>query len=133
MDKRSDIAPAPKYGFPADAKGFLFPPVAWAVFFAAIYSAQGAGCATVEAGYFGSGTLRLLLTGLTVLTAAAILAVGIWSALAFRRIRRDKAEGDDGVRQSQFLAEGAALSAGLFFIATLWIGLPIAWTNPCGG
>ncbi|MFC6489001.1 hypothetical protein [Nitratireductor sp. GCM10026969] len=133
MVKHEKFAPAPRYGFPANAKGFLFPPVAWAAFFVAIYSAQGAGCAAVEAGSLGLGVLRLLLAGLTVLTAAAILAVGIWSALAFRHIRREKVGADDGVRQSRFLAESAALSAGLFLVATLWIGLPIAWTNPCGG
>ncbi|WP_274423694.1 hypothetical protein [Chelativorans sp. YIM 93263] len=133
MAKPEKFAPAPKYGFPADAKGFLLPPVVWAGFFVAIYSVQGAGCAAIEAGYLGFGTLRLLLTALTVLTAAAILVVGIWSGLAFRRIRRENAEGDDGAVQSRFLAEGAMLSAGLFFVATLWIGLPIAWTNPCGG
>lgn len=129
MPKRRDIAPAPQYGFPANAKGFLFPPVVWAIYFVLIYSAHGAGCAATFA---ETGALRLILTGLTVLTAVAILAVGVWSALAFRRIRRTERERDDAIRQSRFLAESAALNAGLFFVATLWIGLPIAWTSACG-
>jgi len=128
-----DRAPGTGSGFPADATGFLFPPVAWAVFFVAIYSLQGAGCAAIEAGRFGEAALRWALTLLTVLPAAAILAVGVWSATVFRRLRREKASADSGGGASRFLAEGAALNAGLFFVATLWTGLPIAWTAPCSG
>lgn len=134
MTDRDGIAPAPKYGFPANAKGFLFPPVAWAAFFVIIYSVQGAGCASgmYRAEILGLDGLGVILTLITALTAISILVIGLWSYRAWQRARTEAENNEhSGLGQSRFLAAGAALNAGLFLVATLWSGLPIAWTAAC--
>lgn len=133
-DPERNVSASPNR-FPANAKGFLFPPIAWAVYFVVVYSAQGAGCATglAEASFLGVSALRIILAAIAVLAAGSIIAVGVWSAISYRRIERENPKENDRVEQLRFLVEGAALNAGLFFVATLWIGLPIAWSGPCGG
>jgi hypothetical protein len=40
---------------------------------------------------------------------------------------------DPAFERATFLAQGALLSAGLFLVATLWVGLPILVFDPCRG
>lgn len=122
------------YPFPANGKGFLFAPVLWFVWFVAIYALQGGGCAAGfdDVGVLGTSALRLTLGLLTALTAAAIAVVGFWSFSAFERARERSGDGGDPpLQQSMFLSYGALLHAALFFVATLWIGIPILMADPC--
>lgn len=120
--------------FPSSATGFLLPPVAWAVFFVLIYSIQGAVCGAGlgEATLLGLNGLTLALAAVTALTALLIVAVGVWS-YRVRRGSEATAQRHDDARLGRFLATATALNAGLFFIATLWIGIPLALAPPCGG
>ena len=126
-----------KYGFPASAKGFLFPPVLWALFFVTSYSVQGAGCAMRldQPVFLSLDAIQVTLLILASLVLAVLLAVGLWSYRAYRDIARVHGNNtdDEGVRQSRFLAAGTVLSAGLFFVACLWTGIPVLWSQSCGG
>jgi hypothetical protein len=76
--------------------------------------------------------MRLLLGTLTAIVAATIAGVGVWSFRGWRREReRASDDGETELDQSTFLAYGAALNAALFFVATVWIGLPIFMADVC--
>lgn len=114
--------------FPGNAKGFLFAPIVWFVWFVALYAVQGAGCelGLHEATFVGTSLLRVVLGALTVLAAAAIGAVGRWAFSEWRKVRDI---GDDAggrpIDQSHFLVYGALLHAGLFMVAVIWTGTAI--------
>lgn len=114
--------------------GFLLPAVIWALYFAVVYSVQGAGCADAvqPPGPEGFGPLRAVLTILTLVALAAIAGTGLWSWLTWRRVR-PAAEREVAFERSTFLARGTLLHAGLFFVATFWTGLPILLFDPCRG
>lgn len=133
----SDQRPAgTNYGFPADPRGFLFPAILWALYFVASYSIQGAGCALGwdRPALLGLDVIQVTLLTFTSLVLALLLAIGIWSWRALRSIARTPPDpgADIHVRQARFLAAGAGLNAGLFFVATLWIGVPALWSQSCG-
>lgn len=122
--------------FPGNAKGFLFAPIVWFVWFVSLYAVQGAGCelGLHQSSFTGTSVLRVVLGALTVLAATAIAAVGASAFSAWRNVRDS---GDDAggrpIDQSQFLAYGALLHAGLFIVAVIWTGIPIVMAGElCG-
>lgn len=126
---------ARKHRFPANGTGFLLAPVLWMLYFVAVYSLQGAGCAAGldSVGAVGSvDALRVLLALLTAVVAAGIAISGIWSFTAWRRLL-DSVDSEHRLLhlRSAFLAYGALLHAGLFLVATLWSGIPILMLEPC--
>src|SRR5690606_37192087 len=104
------------------------------LYFLAIYSIQGIGCATeldtVRVG--GIDALRLVLGLLTAAVSSGIVAAGAWSFTAWRTMLRELDDAEGHVHgQATFLAYGALLHAGLFLIATLWSGIPILFVDAC--
>lgn len=131
---RSSFAPGPACGFPANGKGLMFAPVLWLVYFIAVYSIQGAGCAAGldTAEVHGASVLRIVLAALTVCVAAVQFAAGVWTFVIWRRLRpRGEEAGGDGISQSTFFVYGALLHAAMFFLATVWIGIPVLMTDLC--
>ena len=126
--------PDPPRGLFVTGRGFILPAALWALYFAAVYAVQGAGCAAaVEApGPEGFGPLRAVLLALTLAAAAAIAGSGLWSWRTWRRVRPATARGT-AFERSTFLAQGALLNAALFLVATLWVGLPVLLFDPCRG
>jgi hypothetical protein len=126
---------ASKHRFPASAAGFLLAPVLWMLYFVAVYSLQGAGCAVGLDSVGGAGVdvLRIALGLLTAGVAAGIAVSGLWSFKAWRRLLRRLENEERNVLhlRSSFLAYGALLHAGLFLIATLWSGVPILMLDAC--
>lgn len=124
---------ARKHRFPANGAGFLIAPVLWMIYFVAVYSVQGAGCAAGWAETGGGGPLSLALAALTLVVAGTIAAAGIWSFRAWRTLLREMEKEQRNVLhvRSAFMAYGALLHAGLFFVATLWSGIPILMLEPC--
>ncbi len=123
-----------RHRFPANATGFLIAPALWMLYFVAIYSLQGAGCAAnldmVRVG--GTDLLRLVLVLVTVAVAAGIAAAGVASFLAWRRMLRELDDAEGHVHgHGTFLAYGALLHAGLFLIATLWSGVGVFLVDAC--
>src|SRR5687767_2641029 len=76
-------------GLPVTGTGFILPAVIWALFFAAVYSIQGAGCAAAvePPGRQGFGPLWLVLLLLTLVAAGAIAISGFFSYRAWRQLR----------------------------------------------
>lgn len=127
-------APGPSHGFPANGKGFLFAPVLWFVYFITLYVVQGAGCAAGldSSELMGTSTLRFVLVAVTLVAAATMVVVGVWSFFIWNRVRGyGKDSGGAGVDQSIFLAYGTMLHTALFLVATVWIGLPILIADLC--
>lgn len=123
---------AMKHRFPANAAGFLLAPVIWLGYFVAAYSLHGAFCAAASPGPDGPAALRLALAALTILACVAIAAAGAGSFRAWRRLLHELEDDERQPRdRSAFLAYGALLHAALFFVATLWIGVPILLIGPC--
>ena len=131
---RTTRTPDPPRGLLVTGRGFLLPAAIWTLYFAGVYSVQGAGCAAaIEApGPGGFGPLRAVLLALTLVAAGAIVVTGLGSWRAWRRLR-PAAERDTAFERATFLAQGALLNAALFLVATLWIGLPILVFDPCRG
>jgi hypothetical protein len=131
MNGRSGTSDRPR-GLPVTGTGFLLPAVIWALYFAIVYSIQGAGCAdAVEPpGPEGFGPLWLVLLLLTLVAAGAIAITGFFSYRAWRQLR-PAADRDTAFERATFLAQGTLLNAGLFLVATLWTGLPILMFEPC--
>jgi hypothetical protein len=131
MDRGTGIHPR---GLFVTGRGFILPAAIWALYFAAVYSMQGAGCAAAleSAGPKGFGPLRAILLALTLAAAAAIAATGLWSWHTWRRVRQE-ADRDVAFERSTFLSLGALLNALLFLVATIWIGLPVLLFDPCRG
>lgn len=133
MNEDSKLSSAERR-FPADPKGFLFAPVLWFVWFVAIYSIQGAGCAVGldDVNVLGISALRAVLAALTVVAAAALAAFGRKAFAAWRRLRDISNDaGGRPVDHAEFLAYGAVLNAALFLLAVIWAGLPIALSGLC--
>ncbi len=132
VDRSSRLEKRPR--FPANAKGYLCPPVVWFVWFVLLYSVQGAGCelGLDRAAWLGTSVLRIVLGAMTVAAAGGIAVVGGWAFIEWRELR---VVGDDAgsrpVDLSRFLSYGAVLHAGLFFVAVVWTGLPILMTDLC--
>lgn len=125
-------ARTPRYRFPANVTGLLFPPVIWALAFALLYAVQGVGCAgslrDIEVS--GLSGLRLILGAIAMVAIAAILWAGI---LAYRELLRTQSQGEGtATARARFLALQALLSAVLFLVATAWSGIPIIMVDPCG-
>lgn len=133
MDRSPGARDLPR-GLFVTGRGLILPAVIWALYFAIVYSVQGAGCAAaVETpGPEGFGPLRAILLALTLIAAAAIAGSGLWSWHTWRRVR-GLSERGTAFQRAAFLANGALLSAGLFLVATLWVGLPIVFFDPCRG
>jgi hypothetical protein len=131
MDGRTDTPDRPR-GLLVTGRGFLLPPAIWTLYFALVYAVQGAGCATAvePPGPGGFGPLWVVLLLLTLSAAAAIALTGLLSYRTWRRVR-PAAERDTAFGRATFLAQGTLLNAGLFLVATLWIGLPILMFDPC--
>lgn len=120
------------HSLPASGIGFLVPAVVWAVWFAVIYSLQGAGCAAGLHGIELAG-VDLLRGLLGILLLLALGGIG-WFGLSSRRtLRRLPGAGKTADSPPRFLVTLALLSAVLFFIATVWVGLPVVVTDPCAG
>lgn len=125
---------ARKQHFPASAVGFLIAPVLWFLYFIVIYSLQGVGCAMGldENSIVGIATLRFMLAIVTLAALVAIAVSGVWSWKSWKNLLHELEEVEHQVHNySAFLAYGALLHAGLFFVATLWIGIPILLTDAC--
>ncbi|MEX2495807.1 MAG: hypothetical protein WD448_06950 [Woeseia sp.] len=125
---------ARKHRFPANAAGFLLAPVVWFAYFIVIYALQGTGCAVGldQSSVAGVGTLRLLLLLATLAAVVSISLSGYWSFRSWYRLLHELEEEEKQVQgHSAFLAYGALLHAGLFLIATLWIGVPILLMDSC--
>ena len=133
MDRRTDTPDRPR-GLLVTGRGFVLPAAIWALYFAAVYAVQGAGCAAAvePPGPEGFGPLRAVLLVLTLAAAAAIALTGLLSYRTWRRLR-PAAEQDTAFERATFLAQGALLNAGLFLVATLWTGLPVLMFDPCLG
>jgi len=132
--ERTTSTPDRPRGLLVTGRGFLLPAVIWALYFAVVYSVQGAGCAAAvePPGPEGFGPLRAVLLALTLGAAAAIAVTGLGSWRAWRRLRPAAAR-DTTFERATFLAQGALLNAALFLVATLWVGLPILVFDPCRG
>src|SRR5919106_3212039 len=130
MDGRTSTSDPPR-GLFVTGRGLVLPAVIWALYFALVYAVQGAGCAAAVQAPEPERLepLRVVLLALTLAAAAAIAATGFWSWRTLRRLR-PAAQRDPAVERATFLAQGALLSAGLFLIATLWVGLPILMFDP---
>ena len=132
MPDRTDTSDPPR-GLFVTGRGFVLPAAIWTLYFAAVYSIQGVGCAVPLAeDPGGSGTLWAVLLALTLAAIAGIAAV---AAGSYRAWRRWDAAADRGARSERatFLAQGALLNALLFLVATIWIGLPVLLFDPCLG
>ncbi len=125
---------AKKRKFPANALGFLITPILWMIYFVAMYSVQGAGCAIDldQVALLGTDALHLALGVLTVTFSAAIALIGLASFRAWRALLDELDDAEHPAhRHSTFLAYGALLHAGLFLVATLWSGIPIMLVDAC--
>lgn len=125
---------ARRHRFPANATGFLLAPVTWFAYFIAVYALQGAGCAANldQANVFGMGALQLLLLLVTVAAVVVIGLSGLWSFRAWHRLLEGVEEEEHRAHgHATFLAYGALLHAGLFLVATLWIGAPVLLVDSC--
>lgn len=133
MERRIDAPDRPR-GLLVTGRGFILPAAIWALYFAAVYAVQGAGCAAAvePPGPEGFGPLRAVLLLLTLAAAGTISLTGLLSYRTWQRMRR-AAERDTAFERATFLAQGTLLNAGLFLVATLWIGLPILMFDPCLG
>lgn len=126
---KSDYLP----GYPATAMGLLTPPILWALYFVLIYSLHGMVCVGgLENALIGKGSLATLLVILTLLAMALHAGVGIWAwRLWLKTNRRASSELSEMQQRARFLAAATAANAGLFLVATLWIGLPALILEPC--
>lgn len=125
---------ARRHRFPANATGFMLAPVLWFAYFIAVYALQGAGCAAAldQTNVFGIGALRLVLLLVTLAAVVGIGLSGLWSYRAWRRLLEELEEEErEAHGYATFLAYGALLHAGLFLVATLWIGAPILLVDSC--
>lgn len=125
---------ARRHRFPATATGFLLAPVAWFAYFIAVYALQGAGCAAGldQVNVLGMGTLQLLLLLVTLAAVVLIALSGLWSFRAWHRLLEELEDEEREARGNEtFLAYGALLHAGLFLVATLWIGAPVLLVDSC--
>lgn len=122
--------------FPASLPGFLLAPVLWTLYFIAVYSLHGAGCAVGldDRPVLGTDALHAALIALTAVTAIAIAGFGVTSFLAWRRLLEVReGTGHASSRHASFLSYGALLNAGLFFLATVWSGVPVVMLSACAG
>lgn len=133
MDRSTGTSHPPR-GLFVTGRGFILPAAIWALYFAVVYSVQGAGCAaTLESpGPSGFGPLWGILLAITLIAAATIAATGFWSWQTWRRVEPE-ADRDVAFERSTFLSLGTLLNALLFLVATLWIGLPALLFDPCRG
>jgi hypothetical protein len=125
---------ARKHRFPANATGFLIAPVVWFAYFITVYALQGVGCAVGldERSIFGIASLRLILLLVTLVTLTVITLSGTWSFRSWNRLLQELEEEERQAHgHSTFLAYGALLHAGLFLVATVWIGVPILLVDSC--
>lgn len=120
--------------FPATASGFLIAPLLWFAYFISIYALQGAGCALGldRVSVAGVGLLQLVLLGVTAAAATVMLLSGAWAFRSWQRLQKHEREQRQALRPASFLAYGALLHAGLFFVAVLWSGVPIVLLESCG-
>jgi hypothetical protein len=127
MDRGYDLP----HGLFVTGRGLILPVVIWALYFVAVYSVQGAGCAAALAapGPEGFGPLRAILLALTLVAALAIAGSVLWSWRTWRRVRGQEERGT-AFQRATFLP---LLSAGLFLVGTLGVGLPILLFDPCRG
>jgi len=115
-------------------RGFVLPAAIWTLYFAAVYSVQGAGCSVPleEEAAGGSEPLEAILLALTLAAIAGIGAVAVGSYRTWRRLGGE-ADRDVRFERATFLSQGALLNALLFLVATIWIGLPVLLFDPCLG
>jgi|TARA_R100000365_G_C2701106_1_gene39587 hypothetical protein len=129
---------SPRGRFPATISGLILPPIVWALFFVVIYALQGVACVGAEVGSAPekASLLSLVLFAVALATIGIITTLGVWSFRSWRNAGRSPDIQDDDDEPTSlpgFLSLGCALSAGLFLVATLWIGLPILLMSPCKG
>lgn len=131
MTRRSKSAYRP--GYPATAMGLLTPPILWALYFVLIYSLHGMVCVGgLENALIGKGSLAMLLVVVTLLAMALHAGVGVWAWRLWLRINRHAPpEPSEMQQRARFFAAATAANAGLFLVATLWIGLPALILEPC--
>lgn len=132
MEKKPDSAHS-RPGFPATMTGLLTPPVLWAVYFVLIYSLHGVACAGgFPSEFAGVDTLVLIVAVAMVITAVAQGVLGLWLYRSWKRIgRQQDIRGSDELLRARFLSYVGWLNAILFFVATLWIGIPALMLEPC--
>lgn len=129
MTKRSESEYRP--GYPATAMGLLTPPVLWACYFVLIYSLHGLVCVgKLESTLISQQSLPVVVTLLSLATMAVHAGVCIWAWKLWRRLDRCT-DPSEMQQRARFLASVSAANAGLFLVATLWIGLPSLILEPC--
>lgn len=128
-DKHLDKRP----GYPATVPGFLTPPVLWALYFVAIYSIHGMVCAGgFEGVLINVATLASVIVLITLIVFLGQAVVGYWAYRVWRNIaRRPEADERDPLVRASFLTYAALLNAGLFMVATVWVGVPALMLEPC--
>ncbi|WP_166254436.1 hypothetical protein [Marinobacter salicampi] len=120
-------------GYPATAMGLLTPPILWACYFVLIYSLHGMVCVgELENSLIRAESLPEFLMAVTLLAIALHASIGVWSWRLLGKLnRRVSAEPTELQQRARFLAAAAAANAGLFLVATVWIGLPVLILEPC--
>lgn len=132
MEKKPDSAHS-RPGFPATVTGLLSTPIIWAIYFVLIYSLQGIACAGgLEGSVAGIGTLTLNIVAATVIALAGQAILGFWMYRAWQSLQRNaELKSSEPLMRASFLALVGWLNAILFFVATVWIGIPALMLDPC--
>lgn len=109
---------------------FLAGPAIWYLFFWVVYLIAEAGCTA------GSGDFRVFgLDGVVVATLGLTALAAVLTVVYAGRARRELAAYDTGLGDvldwRRALVYAGGLLAGLFLIATLFVGLPVVVLRPC--
>ena len=124
----NDYVRGSRFGFPANTRGFLTPPVIWAAYFTGVYAVHGALCErTTDAG----GAVQAVVLVITGAVVLAQLSIGVLALRGWRKARAAR-DDDDGAALSAFLAAAAAANAALFTAAVIWTGAPALMLEECG-
>lgn len=102
--------------------GMIIAPLLWALHFVLVYGLVAIGCA------FGLDrvVMRIAVGILTVLALAGIVGVGVGNRQRWQAAKAEEREsGEERPRPEHFLALNAVTLAGLFFIATVWVTMPV--------
>jgi hypothetical protein len=106
--------------------------IIWSVYFAAAYSFQAAACIRGFQGvHIGNvDAVSLVLIVMTAITLIAIAYLG-WRSLLVAHLSFLVQDDVSESPRADFMALTAALLAGLAFVATLWVALPMLLLPTC--
>lgn len=106
--------------------------VVWSVYFAAVYSLQAVTCIRGLHGARIAG-FDVVTAGLLAITAVTLMIVAYlgWRSMRLARLFLPDEGEAPGASRADFMALTSALLAGLAFIATLWVALPMLLLPPC--